>query len=94
MGNAITRAQLVCNRMNITNTHLVDRDTRVVSRHRHTLTGLHIFGMLHRPLEPTENPLNGEAAVLFSRAAVPNADVRLNAMGQRIDTRCRRDGCR
>ena len=93
MGNAVTRTQLVGNRMDIAHAHLIDRNPRVVSSHRHALSGLHIFGMLHRPLEPAKNTLNSETSVLFSRATIPNTDVRLDAMGQRIDSRCRRDGC-
>ena len=56
MRNAVTGTQLVGNRVDITDPNLINRNPRVVSRHRHALSGLHIFGMLHRRSSQRKTP--------------------------------------
>ena len=72
-------------RMHVTHPDLVDGDAGVIRRDRHPLPGLDILRMTHRALEPSENALYRKAPVLLPRAAIPDADVSLYAMRERVN---------
>ena len=76
-------------RVHVPHADLIDRDTGVISGGRHPLPGLDILRMTHSALEPTENALYRKATVLLPCAAIPDTDVRLDTMRERVNAgRC------
>ena len=73
--------------MHITHTYLIDSDSGMVSRQRHTQSRLTIFGFRYRLKQPMEDALNRKAGIFLASAAIPHADIRLNTVSQRIDSR-------
>ena len=89
MGDAIPGTQLMGYRVHVPHADLIDGDTGMIRRDRHPLPGLDILRMTHSALEPTENALYRKAAVLLPRAAIPDTDISLDTVRERVNTgRC------
>ena len=72
-------------RVNIADTYLINRNTRMVSSNKHPLTCLEIFGVIERLLKPAEDTLHRQAPVFLAGAPIPDADVGLYAMRERVN---------
>ncbi len=91
MRNAIARAELMSNGMNISDANLIDRNACMIGSHRHPLARVNVIRMINRPLKPPEYTLYGESTIFFAGPPVPDADIGLNAVCQCVDTSSRRD---
>ncbi len=84
MGNAVPGTQLMGDGMNITHTHLINGDSSMISRQRHTQSRLGVFGFCYRSLQPLENTLHAKAGILSARTSIPHANVSFDRLERTI----------
>ena len=84
MGDTVLATQLMRDRMHIAHVDLVDRQTGIVSTHGHAFAGGNVGTIAKGGGQVVENQLHPHARILQPGIPLPDTNVGLNGVGQRV----------